>query len=37
MVNERLVGSVAIDGEDLGNNEAHLRWFILDVGVVAVE
>jgi GNAT superfamily N-acetyltransferase len=21
---------VAIDGEDLGNNEAHLRWFILD-------
>ncbi|HIC7814660.1 GNAT family N-acetyltransferase [Enterobacter hormaechei] len=32
MVNERLVGSVAIDGEDLGNNEAHLRWFILDDG-----
>jgi DNA-binding MarR family transcriptional regulator/GNAT superfamily N-acetyltransferase len=30
MVNERIVGSVAIDGEDLGNNEAHLRWFILD-------
>lgn len=26
----RVVGSVAIDGEDLGNNEAHLRWFILD-------
>lgn len=26
----RIVGSVAIDGEDLGNNEAHLRWFILD-------
>ena len=25
-----IVGSVAIDGEDLGNNEAHLRWFILD-------
>ncbi len=25
-----MVGSVAIDGEDLGNNEAHLRWFILD-------
>jgi DNA-binding MarR family transcriptional regulator/GNAT superfamily N-acetyltransferase len=27
---KRIVGSVAIDGEDLGNNEAHLRWFILD-------
>ncbi|MBA7933924.1 MarR family transcriptional regulator [Klebsiella sp. RHBSTW-00215] len=27
---ERIVGSVAIDGQDLGNNEAHLRWFILD-------
>ncbi|MDR2263737.1 MAG: helix-turn-helix domain-containing GNAT family N-acetyltransferase [Enterobacter asburiae] len=32
MVNDRVVGSVAIDGEDLGNNEAHLRWFILDDG-----
>lgn len=27
---EQIVGSVAIDGEDLGNNQAHLRWFILD-------
>jgi GNAT superfamily N-acetyltransferase len=26
------VGSLAIDGEDLGNDEAHLRWFILDDG-----
>ncbi|MEJ8323991.1 helix-turn-helix domain-containing GNAT family N-acetyltransferase [Kosakonia sacchari] len=26
----KIVGSLAIDGEDLGNNEAHLRWFILD-------
>lgn len=26
----RIVGSLAIDGQDLGNNEAHLRWFILD-------
>lgn len=26
----RVVGSLAIDGQDLGNNEAHLRWFILD-------
>lgn len=32
IVNDRIVGSVAIDGEDLGNNEAHLRWFILDDG-----
>ncbi|WP_414148546.1 GNAT family N-acetyltransferase [Erwinia sp. BNK-24-b] len=32
MINERIVGSVAIDGQDLGNNEAHLRWFILDDG-----
>ena len=30
--NDRIVGSVAIDGQDLGNNEAHLRWFILDDG-----
>ncbi|MFT3815165.1 MAG: helix-turn-helix domain-containing GNAT family N-acetyltransferase [Acidovorax sp.] len=28
----RVVGSVAMDGEDLGNNHAHLRWFILDDG-----
>jgi GNAT superfamily N-acetyltransferase len=26
----RIVASVAIDGEDLGNNLAHLRWFIVD-------
>lgn len=30
--NDRIVGSVAIDGQDLGHNEAHLRWFILDDG-----
>ncbi|BCP51425.1 MarR family transcriptional regulator [Kaistia sp. 32K] len=30
--NERIVGSIAIDGEDLGNDQAHLRWFILDDG-----
>lgn len=30
--NERIVGSIAIDGEDLGNGEGHLRWFILDDG-----
>lgn len=29
---DRIVGSIAIDGQDLGNNEAHLRWFILDDG-----
>ncbi len=27
---ERIVGSVAIDGEDLGPGQAHLRWFIMD-------
>jgi len=27
---QQIVGSVAIDGEDLGNNTAHLRWFITD-------
>jgi len=32
IMNQRIVGSVAIDGEDLGNGEAHLRWFILDDG-----
>ncbi len=26
------MGSVAIDGQDLGGNIAHLRWFILDDG-----
>lgn len=25
----QIVGSIAIDGEDLGNNTAHLRWFIM--------
>ncbi|MBP7565481.1 MAG: MarR family transcriptional regulator [Burkholderiaceae bacterium] len=28
----RIVGSVAIDGQDLGAGLAHLRWFILDDG-----
>jgi DNA-binding MarR family transcriptional regulator/GNAT superfamily N-acetyltransferase len=28
----RIVGSIAIDGEDLGDNSAHLRWFIVDDG-----
>ena len=26
----RIVGGVAIDGEDLGGGVAHLRWFIVD-------
>ncbi len=26
----RIAGSIAIDGEDLGGNIAHLRWFIID-------
>ena len=29
----RIVGSLAIDGEDLGAGIAHLRWFIIDDGV----
>jgi DNA-binding MarR family transcriptional regulator/GNAT superfamily N-acetyltransferase len=29
----RIVGTIAIDGEDLGANHAHLRWFIVDDGV----
>lgn len=29
----RIVGSVAIDGEDLGAGMAHLRWFIIDDGL----
>lgn len=30
---DRIVGSVSIDGEDLGQDLAHLRWFIVDDGV----
>jgi DNA-binding MarR family transcriptional regulator/ribosomal protein S18 acetylase RimI-like enzyme len=30
---QRIVGSVAIDGEDLPGNQAHLRWFIMDEGL----
>lgn len=26
----RIAGTIAIDGEDLGGNQAHLRWFITD-------
>jgi DNA-binding MarR family transcriptional regulator/GNAT superfamily N-acetyltransferase len=32
MDEEKIVGTVAIDGEDLGNNVAHLRWFIVEDG-----
>ncbi|MDU7190592.1 MAG: GNAT family N-acetyltransferase, partial [Enterobacter sp.] len=32
LLNDKIVGSVAIDGEDLAPGEAHLRWFILDDG-----
>lgn len=28
--NNHIVGSIAIDGQDLANSHAHLRWFILD-------
>lgn len=27
---DRIAGAIAIDGEDLKNNSAHLRWFIVD-------
>ena len=27
---EKIVGSIAIDGEDVGKRRAHLRWFIVD-------
>lgn len=27
---ERIVGSIAVDGEDLGTGISHLRWFIVD-------
>ncbi|ENF6042013.1 GNAT family N-acetyltransferase [Citrobacter amalonaticus] len=27
---EEILGSVAIDSEDLGHQKAHLRWFIID-------
>ena len=30
--NGRIVGSIAIDGQDLVDGDAHLRWFILDDG-----
>lgn len=30
--NGRIVGSIAVDGEDLGDGIAHLRWFIIDNG-----
>lgn len=29
----QIVGSIAIDGEDLGHGIAHLRWFIVDDGL----
>ena len=30
--NGQIVGAIAIDGEDLGRNTTHLRWFIVDDG-----
>jgi len=29
----RIVGSISIDGEDLGDGLVHLRWFIVDSGL----
>nr|WP_321457329.1 helix-turn-helix domain-containing GNAT family N-acetyltransferase [uncultured Cohaesibacter sp.] len=31
--NGRFLASIALDGEDLGNNIAHLRWFIVDASL----
>lgn len=28
--NSKIVGSISIDGEDIGNGVAHLRWFVMD-------
>ena len=28
--NGEIIGGLSIDGEDLRNNNAHLRWFIMD-------
>ncbi|MCZ7449210.1 helix-turn-helix domain-containing GNAT family N-acetyltransferase [Agrobacterium rhizogenes] len=33
MRGQEIIGSVAIDGEDLGADIAHLRWFIVDDGI----
>lgn len=30
LMDDLVVGSIAIDGEDLGPGRAHLRWFIVD-------
>ncbi len=30
---DRIVGAIVIDGEDLGAGIAHLRWFIVDDGI----
>lgn len=30
---DRIIGSIAIDGEDLGSGIAHLRWFIVEGSV----
>jgi DNA-binding MarR family transcriptional regulator/GNAT superfamily N-acetyltransferase len=32
MQEDEIAGSIAIDGEDLGDGIAHLRWFIVDDG-----
>ncbi|EPX76472.1 MarR family winged helix-turn-helix transcriptional regulator [Salipiger mucosus] len=33
MLRQQVVGSIAIDGVDLGEGVAHLRWFIVDDGL----
>ncbi|MEX3008606.1 GNAT family N-acetyltransferase [Hoeflea sp. TYP-13] len=31
-INGRIIGSIAIDGENLGKDTAHLRWFLVEDG-----
>ena len=30
ILDEKIVGSISVDGEDLGAGKCHLRWFIVD-------
>lgn len=32
LAGDRMLGCVVLDGEDLGRNTAHLRWFIVEDG-----
>jgi DNA-binding MarR family transcriptional regulator/GNAT superfamily N-acetyltransferase len=32
-LDKRIVGSISIDGQDLGDARAHLRWFVVDASI----